>query len=412
VSVLVEADRPSRPRTFAALAHRNYRLWFCGQLVSLVGTWMQTTALGFLMFELTRSPVYLGYAGFAGGAPTIFLTLYGGVISDRASRRTVLIWSQTAMMALAFTLAALTFAGVVRPWHILVLAFGLGVANAFDAPARQALVSELVEREDLTNAIALNATMFNGATAVGPAAAGLTYQWWGPGWCFAANGLSFLAVIAALSAMRIVPRARASRASAASDMLEGLRYVRHERMIRTLIATVGATSLIVTSAVTLIPAWTVRILHGTSSTNGLLVSARGIGAVVAALFVASLPRSASRGRLLTTGTFAIPVLLVAFAATTSLAGSLVLLVCLGGAVLLVNNLANALVQTQVPDGLRGRVMGVYTFVFFGAMPLGALWIGATAQQVGERIAIAVAAALALSSALTVAIREPRLRTLR
>jgi MFS family permease len=199
------AAEPSHPagsrgwhRTFAALKHSNYRLWFQGQLVSLFGTWMQTTAQGFLVFELTHSPEYLGYVGFAAGIPTWLFTLYGGVIADRVPRRTLLTVTQTSMMVLAFILAGLVFSHLVQPWHILALAFLLGVANSFDAPARQAFVGEMVAREDLTNAIALNATMFHMATAVGPAVAGFTYALFGPGWCFTLNGLSFIAVIAAL----------------------------------------------------------------------------------------------------------------------------------------------------------------------------------------------------------------------
>ena len=176
-------------QTFAALKYPNYRLWFFGQLVSLAGTWMQSAALGYLIYQITRSPVYLGYVSFASGIPTWLFTLYGGVIADRVSRRALMIITQTSMMILAFILAALTFTAVVQPWHILLLAFLLGVAQAFDAPARQAFVLEMVEREDLTNAVALNATMFNLAVAVGPAVGGLTYAAFGHGWCFMLNGL-------------------------------------------------------------------------------------------------------------------------------------------------------------------------------------------------------------------------------
>jgi MFS family permease len=172
-----------RERTFAALRYPNYRLWFQGQIVSLFGTWMQTTAQGFLVFELTHSPAYLGYVGFAAGVPAWLLTLYGGVIADRVPRRTLMTITQTAMMSFAFILAALTFLHIVQPWHILVLSFLLGTANSFDAPARQAFVGEMVDREDLTNAIALNATMFHTATAIGPAVAGATYALFGPAWC-------------------------------------------------------------------------------------------------------------------------------------------------------------------------------------------------------------------------------------
>jgi MFS family permease len=197
--------RVSARGTFAALQYPNYRLWFIGQMISLVGTWMQGTAQGYLVYELTRSPAYLGYVGFAAGVPSWLFMLYGGVIADRMSRRTLLVITQTCMMLLAFLLAGLTFTGRVQPWHIIVLAFLLGTANAFDAPARQAFVLEMVDRQHLTNAIALNSTMFNLGTAIGPAMAGITYSLFGPAWCFTINAFSFLAVIAALLLMKLKP---------------------------------------------------------------------------------------------------------------------------------------------------------------------------------------------------------------
>ena len=198
--------RISWRKTFTALKYPNYKLWFWGQMTSLFGTWMQITALSYLTFELTHSPAYLGYVGFANGIPTWLFMLYAGVVADRMSRRRLMIITQTAMMILAFILAALSFLGHIQPWHIVLLAFGLGVANAFDAPARQAFVVELVEREDLGNAIALNSTMFNLGAAIGPAIAGVVYAALGPGWCFTINGASFIAVISALLMMRLKPK--------------------------------------------------------------------------------------------------------------------------------------------------------------------------------------------------------------
>src|ERR671932_299859 len=192
-------------RTFAALQHRNYRLWFLGQLVSLVGTWMQITAQSFLVFQLTHSTAYLGYVGFASGLPSWLFMLYGGVVADRVARRTLLLLTQSTMLLLAAVLAVLAFTGVVQPWHVVLLAFALGTANAFDAPAGQAFVFDLVARADVTNAIALNASQFNLATVVGPTVAALTYPAFGPAWCFALNGLSYVAVLAALLRMRLPP---------------------------------------------------------------------------------------------------------------------------------------------------------------------------------------------------------------
>ncbi len=399
-------------RTFAALKHRNYRLWFSGQLVSLFGTWMQTTAQGFLVYQLTRSPAFLGYVGFAAGIPIWLFTLYGGVIADRVPRRTLMLVTQTTMMVLAFVLAALAFLRVVAPWHILVLASCLGAANAFDAPARQALVTELVEREDLTNAIALNATMFNSATVVGPAIAGVTYAAFGPGWCFTLNGISFLAVIAALALMRL-PRLQGPvrRTSARADLKEGISYVISHPVIRTLIGVVSITSLFGISFMTLIPAWAVNILGGDARINGLLFSARGAGALGSALLIASLSQYEFKGRLLTIGTFAFPVTLLVFAFMRQLPLSLLALAGVGAATILVMNLANVLVQTQVPDALRGRVMSIYGLTFFGSMPIGALWIGAAAEHLGETAAVVLGASIALCLAALVYTRVPRLRAL-
>jgi MFS family permease len=403
---------PLPPRTFTALKHPNYRLWFFGQMVSLFGTWMQTTAQGFLVFDLTRSPAYLGYVGFASGVPVWLFMLYGGVMSDRVPRRSVLIITQTSMMILAFILAALTFADFVRPWHIVALASGLGLANAFDAPARQAFVAELVEREDLTNAIALNATMFNAATAVGPAVAGLTYHLFGPGWCFTLNGLSFIAVIAALSAMQLARQPGASPgASARREMKEAFAYVAAHRVILALIALVGLMSWFGISFLTLIPAWAVTILHGDETTNGWLLSARGAGALVAALSIASLGRFKYKGRLLTFGTIAFPTFVACFAFTRSLPFSLLALAAVGWSAILVNNLANALVQTLVPDAMRGRVMGVYTLTFFGFLPIGALWVGAIAERIGEPAAVLVNGGAWFVVAAALWMWVPRLRAL-
>ncbi|MFO7170627.1 MAG: MFS transporter, partial [Chloroflexota bacterium] len=239
-----QAPRRRLSQTFAALRHRNYRLWFFGQMISLFGTWMQTTAQGFLVYELTGSPAYLGAVGFAAGIPSWIFTLYGGVVADRVPRRTLLIITQTTMMALAFVLAALVATGAVEPWHIAALAFALGIANAFDSPARLAFVRELVDREDMTNAIALNATMFNLGSFAGPAVAGLAYALVGPAWCFTLNGLSFVGVIGALSLMRLPPQQRrATRATAWQELREGLRYIAGTRTVRTLMLLAGATGL-------------------------------------------------------------------------------------------------------------------------------------------------------------------------
>ena len=407
-----QAPRHRLSQTFAALRHRNYRLWFFGQMISLFGTWMQTTAQGFLVYELTGSPAYLGAVGFAAGIPSWIFTLYGGVVADRVPRRTLLIITQTTMMALAFVLAALVATGAVEPWHIAALAFALGIANAFDSPARLAFVRELVDREDMTNAIALNATMFNLGSFAGPAVAGLAYALVGPAWCFTLNGLSFVGVIGALSLMRLPPQQRrATRATAWQELREGLRYIAGTRTVRTLMLLAGATGLFGISFTTLFPVWATDILGGDATTNGLLQSARGLGALMSALTIASLGRFTFKGRLLTLGSFLFPLLLSVFALVRSLPLSLLVLMASGMAVILVMNLANALVQSLVPDGLRGRVMAVYSMTFFGSMPLGALWIGSVAELAGAPIAVIAGAAAGLVVAALVWLLTPEIRAL-
>jgi MFS family permease len=399
-------------QTFTALRYPNYRLWFWGQMISMFGTWMQATAQGFLIFELTQSPAYLGLVGFANGVPTWFFMLYAGVVADRMSRRRLMIITQTAMMILAFVTAGLTFFHLIRSWHIIVLAFGFGVTNAFDAPARQAIVNELVEHEDMTNAIALNSAMFNTSVALGPAVGGVTYALFGPAWCFTINGLSFIAVIAALMAMRLepfVPKIHLN--SVLSDLKEGLRYVVTHSMIRTIVSLVGVISLFGFAFVTLMPAWAVKMLHGNATTNGFLQSARGFGALAAALLIASLGRFKFRGKLLTFGSFAFPVLLVVFAFIRWEPLSLLVLFGIGFALILIFNLANAAVQTLTPDALRGRVMSIYSLVFFGSLPIGSLFIGWMATKTSEPTTVVINSLIVLAYAVVLFVFMPKLRKL-
>jgi MFS family permease len=396
--------------TFAALRSPNYRLWFIGQLVSLVGTWMQATAQGYLVFELTHSAVYLGYVGFAAGLPTWLFTLYGGVVADRVSRRNLLVATQSAMMVLAFVLAGLAFTHLVQPWHIVVLAFLLGVANAFDAPARQAFVLEMVDRADLTNAIALNSTMFNSATAVGPAVAGLVYAALGAAWCFTINGLSFIAVIVALALMRLEPSATATTEEAARGGLwAGLRYVAAQETVRTLMVILGSVSLVVIGLFTLMPAWAVSVLGGDAATNGLLLSARGVGSLLGALMIAALGGLRSKGKLASLALLALPAFMAAFAAAGLLPLSLLTLVGVGWAFMVILNLVNTLIQMEVPDALRGRVMGVYSLVLMGFTPVGALLAGALAAQVGEKLTVMLGGAVMLVVAGWAWLAKPSLR---
>ncbi len=371
---------------------------------------MQSTAQGYLIYQLTNSPAYLGLVGFVGGVPALLFTLFGGVVADRISRRNLMVITQTSMLVLAFILAALTFTKIVQPWHIVILAFLLGVANAFDAPARNAFVTELVERKDMTNAIALNSTMFNIGTVVGPSIAGLTYAAFGPAWCFTINGISFLAVIAALLFMRIKPVIQPpSRATILADLKEGLRYVFSHSLILSLIGSVGLVSIFGIGMLTLLPAWATDILHGDVTTNGLLVSARGFGSLVSALMLAYLGSRRYRGKLWTIGSFIMPVTLFVFALIRWLPLSLVTMVVVGWGFMMVMNNSNAMMQTQIPDELRGRVMSVYTLVFFGSMPLGSLFAGVFAQKFNEPLTVMISAAILMALAIVAWAFLPNIR---
>jgi MFS family permease len=378
----------------------------------MVGTWMQTTAQGFLVFQLTHSTAYLGYVGFANGVPSLLLMLFGGVIADRVPRRKLLVITQSTMMLLAFVLAALTFTQFVQPWHIVLLALALGTANAFDAPAGQAFVLELVERQELTNAIALNATLFNLATVVGPTVAGLTYAAFGAAWCFTLNGLSYVSVIVALLLMRLPTHTVIARTqSAIAQLKDGVRYTLAQPLLRTLIAVPAVAALFGTAYATLLPAWAVEVLRGDATTNGLLQSARGAGSLLGALMIAALGYAGHRGRWLTIGMFVYPLFLLLFAAVRTVPLALIVLVGVGWGGMAIFNMANTLVQSHVSDTLRGRVMSIYSLSFFGGMPLGALGAGALGHVIGAPLTIVVGAVILLVFAGLFWVMAPQLRRL-
>jgi MFS family permease len=396
--------------TFASLKHYNYRLWFFGQVVSMMGTWMQSTAQGYLVYQLTRSTAYLGLVAFVGGVATWLFTLFGGVVADRISRRNLMVITQTTMLVLAFILGGLTFANIVRPWHVLILAFLLGVANAFDAPARVSFVMEMVPREDMTNAIALNSTMFNIATVVGPSVAGLTYAAFGPAWCFILNGLSFIAVIVALLLMRIKLEVQPLRRSnALAEIGEGLHYVFTNRLVLSLTGSVGLVAMFGFGLMNLLPAWATDVLHGNEVTNGLLVSARGFGALVSALMLASMTRHKIRGKLWMVGFLVAPAAMFFFAWVRWLPLSLAVLAVIGWGMMMMTNNSNAMIQSRVPDNLRGRVMGVYALVFNGFIPIGALLAGGIAQKLGSPVTVIICAGVLMIFVLATWVFLPEIR---
>jgi MFS family permease len=398
--------------TFIALSYPNYRLWFIGQIVSLVGTWMQSTAQGYLVYDLTKSDAFLGYVSFANGLPILLFTLYGGVIADRIPRRRMIVITQTTMMVLAFILAVLTFTHLVQPWHIIVLAFFLGTANAFETPARQSFVSEMVEYKDMTNAIALNSTMFNIGTVVGPAVAGLVYAWLGAGWCFTINGISFIAVISALLLMKLSGiLTKPVTKSAFNELKEGLVYTVNEKIIRGLLLNLGVVGFFGFGLLTLIPAWAVDVLGGNVTTNGLLLSARGVGSLLGALMIAYVGSGGTRGKIWAVGYFFTPIFFIIFAFIHAIPASLAMMVCIGWSVMAMINTTNALIQSHVPDELRGRVMGVYSLVFMGGSPVGSLVAGLTADKIGEPNTVWLFSGMMMIFCLITFIFRPKLRSL-
>lgn len=422
------------PPTFRALRHRNYRLWFMGQGLSLVGTWMQTMAQQVLVYRLTGSAAALGIISSIGLIPLVPLALWGGSIADRAPKRLIILIAQIIMMVQAFILAALTWSGKVQVWHVYVLALLLAAAQAVDLPARQALTVELVEgKEDLVNAIGLNSAMFNGARALGPALAGTLVAALGEGPAFLLNGLSFVAVIISLLMMRNLPAPAGMRrhASLAGHMAEGMRFILGQRAIMVLISMVAVSAFLSMPYSTLMPVFATKVLGGSAQPVvhflcdgadplmrcrtpealplGLLLTTVGIGALVGSLAVASLPERVRHGRWLTAGNLAFPALLIGFAVSRSFLASLLLLFGVGVSFVMQNSLANTLLQLVTPDAVRGRVMSLYTLTFQGAMRMGGLQAGLVADSIGAPLAVAIGAVVSLAYGLFVAVRYPGVR---
>ena len=410
-----QTDAPrgwSLSQTFSALKYRNYQLWFAGQLTSLVGTWMQNIAQPWLVYQLTGSPLYLGIVSFVPALPSLTLSLWAGVIVDRVPKRQLLVLTQTVMMLSAFALAADCFLGWIQPWHVVITALINGTAQAFDGPTRQAIVVEMVGREDMMNAIALNSAMFNLARILGPSFAGIVLALVGAGWCFFLNGVSFLAVIGGLLLMRFAPFVPKPRPnSSVAQLREGLSYIRHHETIRSLITLVAVANLFAMGYSALMPAFAQDVLHAGELGLGLMMTAIGTGALAGALLLASLGNFQRKGMLLTIGNLFFPMMVLCFAFSQWLPLSLAFLVGAGFGFMTQNATANTLVQTAVPDELRGRVMSVYMLVFNGFFPIGALIAGTVAQQFGIPLGAIFGGSIALAFSLFQIWRVPHLRKL-
>ena len=343
-----------------AFRHRNYQLFFGGQLISLTGTWMQAVAESWLIYRLTGSSALLGATSFVTLVPVFLFATIGGTVADRRHRHHIILTTQTAAMLLTFVLAALTLSGRVQVWHVFVLATCLGVVNAFDIPARQAFVVEMVGREDLSNAIALNSTMVNGARVVGPAIAGAVVALVGEGWCFLLNAVSYIAVIAGLLLMRVPPRLRpAARTSALRETLEGFQFVGRTAPVRALLLLLGVVSFAGMPYSVLMPIFAESILNSGSKGLGLLMAASGLGSLGGAVALATRSGVRGLGRWVAIATACFGGALIAFSFSRSFWLSAAMLVPVGAAMIVEMAASNTLIQAMVPNVLRGRVMAVY-----------------------------------------------------
>jgi len=371
---------------------------------------MQQIAEAWLVYRLTRSSLLLGLASFSGQIPVFLFAPIGGAVADRIDRHRIIVRTQSCAMVLALMLAALTLSGVIRVWHPFVLEALLGVVNAFDIPARQAFIVEMVGREDLMNAIALNSSMVNGARVIGPAIAGAVVATIGEGWCFFLNGISYIGVITGLLMMDVVRStvARATR-SAIADALEGFRYVWRTGPIRALMIMLGVVSLTGRPYAVLMPVFADQILHGGARTMGLLTGASGIGALAGALSLAARTGVRGLGRWIAISTLVFGLALIAFAWSRTLWLSVAVLVAVGGAMMSQMASSNTLIQAMAPDALRGRVMAVYSMMFMGMAPFGALFAGSIAGRIGAPLTVTIGGAVCLVAAGVFALRLPALR---
>jgi MFS family permease len=404
-----EQRRLNFATTFRALRHRNFQLFFGGQLISLIGTWMQSVAQSWLVYRITHSSLLLGSVGFAGQFPVFLAAPLGGIVADRYNRQRVVIGTQVASMLLAFALALLTLTHRITVGEIFWLAALLGVVNAFDIPGRQSFLVEMVGKEDLINAIALNSSMFNGARIIGPAIAGLLVAKIGEGWCFLVNAVSYIAVILGLFMMRVTLRNQRPQGSPIAHVIEGFRFVQKTAPIRAILLLLGLVSLVAMPYTVLMPIFADKILHGGARGLGILMGATGIGALLGALTLATRTGVYGLGRWITFSCGGFGISLVAFAVSRNFWLSTILLLPVGFCMMLQMSSSNTLIQSMVPDHLRGRVMSVYSMMFMGMAPFGALFGGAVADRLSAPAAVGMGAIAAIGGAAIFGIRLPRLR---
>jgi len=401
-----------------ALRHRNFRLFFFGQSISVIGTWMTRLATTWLVYHLTHSALLLGIVSFAGQIVSFALGPFAGVWVDRLDRRGLLVWTQVAAAVQSLALAALTLAHWITLWEIIALTALQGVINAFDAPARQSFLVQMVQgpkgvdRNDLSNAIAINSSMANGARLIGPAIAGLVIAAAGEGWCFLIDGVSYLAVIASLMIMRIEPLGlERKKASMLEQMREGWDYVCGFRPIRTILLLFSLVSLMGYSWSTLLPVFAAQVLHGGATTLGWLAGAAGLGALVSALSLAVRKSIVGLTSMLQIAAAVLGVSLILFGLSHVLWLSLMLMVLVGFGMLQAASVSNTIIQSLVPEDKRARVMSYYTMAFFGSAPFGSLLAGALAERIGAPHTLILTGSFCVAGALWFTFEMPKIRAI-
>jgi len=392
------ARLPDRPAlaVLSVFQHRNFRLFFTGQLVSLMGTWMQTVAQAWLVYSLTHSPFLLGLTSFCSQVTVFFVAPLGGAVADRVDRRRLLLLTQSAAMLQAAVLAGLTLTGVVQVWEIVALAFGLGFINAFDVPTRQAMLFDMVGAKDLRHAIAVNSMMFNLARVVGPSLAGGLIALTNEGWCFAVNAASFAAVLTSLLLIRLNARPPRPNQHPFTEIIEGYRYSLASRQIRVSLMLVAASSCFGAAYLTLMPAFAKDMLHGTAAHYGWLMAAVGTGAFVGAWGLSLVKeRWLALTPVVAGAVFGVGMMI--FAETAALWQSMVVLVPTAMSLMILGGTSNTIIQVAAGERFRGRVISHYTQALMGMMPWGALMLGTLADRFGVRQAIAWGGAVVLAA---------------
>jgi MFS family permease len=400
-----------RSPLWRSLRHRNYRLYLTGQLVSVCGTWMQQVALSWLIYRLTGSATLLGVVAFASQLPIFALGFIGGVISDRYSCHRVAVWTQCAALAQALVLSVLTLTGWIQPLHIILLGFALGLVYAFDMPARQALVHQMVDVEDLANAVALNSSMINAARVVGPALAGVVVTKFGEGICFMINAASYVAVIVALLMMRLPARAQEAAASRsiARSLVEGARYIFATTPIRDVLILLGVIGVMGMPYITLMPVFAAQVHKGGADALGLMFGAVGVGALMGALFLARRKTIIGLGRVIAIATLEFGVALIIFTTSHLLWLTLLLLVGVGCGWMVLIAASNTALQTLADNHMRGRVMSLFSTMIVGMAPFGSLLMGWAADQLGAPLVVAIGGAVCGIAGIVFGLQLPRIR---